>query len=93
MTFSFGQRQEFQHYACEAPDKPAAWAARTAERLSQLGDKIKAGTLQHVVTTGSQRGTGLAPKGEKVLCGGFQRGRTAGQILETLKKMAAQWAS
>jgi CheY-like chemotaxis protein len=93
ITTGVGQGKEFQHYACEAPDKPAAWAGRTTERFTQLGDKIKAGTLQHIVTTGPQRGAGLAPKGEKVLCGGFQRGRTAGQILETLKQMAAQWVS
>ncbi len=85
--------KEPEHYGCEIPDKTAAWAARAAERFNQLGEKIKAGTLQQVVTTGSQRGAGLATKGEKVLCVGFQRGRTAGQILETLKKMASQWAS
>ena len=88
-----GKGKEFEHFACEAPEKTALWAARAAERFNHLGDKIKAGTLQQIVTTGPQRGTGLAPKGEQVLCAGFQRGRTAGQILETLKKMAAQWAS
>ncbi len=93
LTTGMGEGKEFEHYACEAPDKPAAWAAHTAARLSQLGDKIKAGSLQQVVSTGAQRGAGLAPKGEKVLCAGFQHGRTTGQILETLKKMASQWAS
>lgn len=93
LTTDMGPGKEFAHYACEAPEKPAAWAARTAERLSQLGEKIKAGSLQQIVTTGSQRGAGIALKGEKALCVGFQRGRTAGQILETLRKMAAQWAS
>lgn len=88
-----GKDKPVEHFACETPDKTAAWAVRTSERLSQLGDKINAGTLLQVVTTGSQRGAGLATRGEKVLCAGFQRGRTAGQILETLKKMAAQWAS
>jgi len=28
-----------------------------------------------------------------VLCVGFQRGKTAAQILETLKTIAAQWVS
>lgn len=93
LTTAMGKGKQFEHFACEAPDKTAAWAARAAERFNSLGDKIKAGTLQQVVTIGPQRGTGLAPKGEQVLCAGFQRGRTAGQILETLKKMAAQWAS
>ncbi|MFM8469105.1 MAG: DUF4388 domain-containing protein [Limisphaerales bacterium] len=93
LTTETGKGKQFEHFACETPDKTAAWAARATERFNQLGDKIKAGTLQQIVTTGPQRGTGLAPKGEKVLCAGFQRGRTLGQILETLKKMAAQWAS
>jgi CheY-like chemotaxis protein len=87
-----GKGKQFEHFGCDAPDKTAAWAAHVAERCTLLGDKIKAGTLQSVITTGSQRGAGVAPKGEKVLCAGFQRGRTAGQIVETLKKMAAQWA-
>ncbi|PAW84630.1 MAG: hypothetical protein B9S33_11245 [Pedosphaera sp. Tous-C6FEB] len=93
ITTASGTGKEFQHFACEAPDKPAAWAARTTERFNQLGDKIKAGTLQQIVTTGPQRGTGLASKGEKVICVGFQRGRTSGQIVETLKQIVAQWAS
>ena len=93
LTTAMGKGQEFQHYACETAEKTALWAARAAERFNHLGDKIKAGTLQQVVTTGTQRGTGLATKGERVLCAGFQRGRTAGQILETLKQMAAQWVS
>lgn len=93
LTTGLGKGKELEHYGCEAPDKTAAWAARAAERFNQLGEKIKAGTLLQVVTTGSQRGAGLATKGEQVLCVGFQRGRTSGQILETLKKMASQWAS
>jgi CheY-like chemotaxis protein len=84
---------KFEHFGCDTPEKTAAWAARTAERFHQFGEKIRAGTLQQLVTTGSQRGAGLALHGERVLCVGFARGRTSGQIHETLKKMAAQWAS
>ena len=95
LTTSMGKdkAKEFEHFACDVPEKTAIWAARAAERCTQLGEKLNAGTFQQLITTGSQRGAGLAPKGEKVLCAGFQRGRTAGQISETLKKMAAQWAS
>lgn len=93
VTTAFGKGQEFEHFGCEMPDRTAAWAASTAERFNQLGEKIRAGTLQQLVTSGAQRGAGLAVKGERVLCAGFQRGRTSGQIMETLKKMAAQWAS
>lgn len=93
LTTDIGKGREFEHFGCDAPDKTAAWAAATAERFNQLGEKIKAGTLQQVITTGLQRGAGLTTRGEKVLCAGFQRGRTAGQILEALKRIAAQWAS
>jgi hypothetical protein len=93
LTTAMGKGQEFEHYGCEVPDKTALWAAATAVRLNQLGDHLKAGTLQQIVTTGSQRGAGLAARSDRVLCAGFQRGRTSGQILETLKKIAAQWAS
>ncbi len=93
LTTDMGKGKQFEHFACDVPDKTAAWAAQVADRCNHLGDRIKAGNLHAVITIGSQRGAGVAPKGEKVLCAGFQRGRTAGQILETLKKMAAQWAS
>jgi hypothetical protein len=93
LTVPLGKAQEFQHYGCENPDKTALWAASTVERFDQLGDKLKAGTFQQIVASGSQRGVGLASKGEKVLCVGFQRGRTTTQILETLKTIAAQWVS
>lgn len=93
LTVPLGKAKEFEHYGCEAPDKTAAWAASTVERFNQLGDRLKAGTFQQIVASGAQRGVGLASKGEKVLCVGFQRGKTAAQILETLKTIAAQWVS
>ncbi len=93
LTTDLGKGKQFDHFACENPDKTAAWAARVADRWNHLGDKLKAGTLQQVITIGSQRGSGITARGDKVLCAGFQRGRTAGQILETFKKLTAQWGS
>lgn len=93
LTVPLGKAKEFEHYGCENPDKTALWAATTIERFNQLGDMLKAGTLQQIVASGPQRGVGLTSKSEKVLCAGFQRGRTTTQILETLKTITAQWVS
>lgn len=86
-------KAHFEQWACEEPDKMAAWLHATAASLRSLGDHLEAGQLMGVEGLGAQRHVALLCDDEEALAVGFTRSASLGHIRETMKQIEHKWAS
>jgi CheY-like chemotaxis protein len=86
-------KQKFDAWGTESPEKLAAWVHETVISLRALGDKLKVGELRQMEAYGTQRHFGLLSKPEKALCVGLHRTLSQDQVRDCLKEISVQWAS
>lgn len=77
----------------ENPERVAAWARQSLEGFRALGERLRAGPLEHIEALGPQRHVALACQGDTEFCVGWKLSLTATQIREMMKRVLALWAS
>jgi CheY-like chemotaxis protein len=87
------KKRQVEHFACEEPDLVAKWARETSARFSDMGELLRAGRLEHVVLSSSQRNASLSFKEDKILCLGTDPKLKPAEVLELTRNVEVQWAS
>ncbi|MBI3850816.1 MAG: response regulator [Verrucomicrobia bacterium] len=85
--------KQFEAHGLENPQPMADWARQMMDRLTSLGDRLRAGQLNQVECLGPQRHVAIVPRGNAELCIGWNHNMSGGKIRETMKKILNQWAS
>jgi hypothetical protein len=88
-----GEKGKPEARGLENPERVAAWARQCMERFRSLGDRLRAGPLEHVEGLGPQRHVALAQQGDTEFCVGWKISLRASQIREMMQKVLALWAS
>jgi len=84
---------EPEAFGTQATDPVAAWTRHALEITKQLGEKIEAGTLSHLVASSAEKQLALLANGKKSFLIGWPLGVAADQIFEPSKILAASWDS
>jgi CheY-like chemotaxis protein len=77
----------------ENPERMANWSRQSLERFRELGDRLHAGPLEHILGLGPQRHVTLACQGDTDFCVGWTHSMTPEGMREMMKKVLALWAS
>lgn len=93
LTARINEKTNCESWGLENPEPMAEWARKTQQTFHSLGEKLQTGEVNHFLAIGPQRHVGLAPRGEALLCVGFQRTLSMDEVRETLKSMVLKWAS
>lgn len=93
LTARIPEKGKYDSWGLENPEPMAEWARKTQERFHSLGEKLQAGEMNHFLAIGPQRHVGMVPRGDDLLCVGFQRTLSTDEVRDTLKSMVMKWAS
>jgi CheY-like chemotaxis protein len=93
LTLKPGEGGKFEARGLENAEPMAAWARELLESLRALGDRLKAGPLQHAECLGLQRRLTLNPGENLDFCIGWKHNLPVEQIRESTKKLLALWHS
>ena len=93
LAMKTGQRGYQVARGLENPEHMAAWARQNLERFRLLGDRLRAGPLEHVEGFGLQRHVALACQNETEFCVGWQHSLSPDQVRDMMKKLLALWVS
>jgi CheY-like chemotaxis protein len=80
-------------WGLENPEPLAEWAKKTRQGFHTIGERIKAGEINECVASGSLRFVLLTPKGNAILCAGFEKALPLDEVRETFKAMVVKWTS
>lgn len=84
---------KIEQWACEEPERIAAWIQKTAEVMRGLGEQLEAGELTDIEGLGPQRHLAVLVGDDEVLGVGFTRSALLPHIRDTMKQIEAKWAS
>jgi len=84
---------KFEQWACEDPEKAAAWIYQTTQEMRGLGDLLGAGELTDIEGLGPQRHIAVLVGDDDYLGVGFTRSALLPHIRETMKLIETKWAS
>jgi len=94
LTLPADEKAPLESWGLENAQEVAAWARATEKRLKELGDKIGAGGLAHVMGLGLQRHWALSGNEQKgSLCVGFRATLPKDKVEQTMKHIFTKWAS
>ena len=85
--------QTTKAWGVENPDQLAGWCRRSWDKFAALGDQWLTGTLQRIEGFGAQRNVALVSKSDHTLAVGFSAALSRDEMRDTLKTIAATWAS
>jgi CheY-like chemotaxis protein len=77
----------------ENPEHMAQWARESLERFRDLGERLRAGPLEHIQCLGPQRHVTLACQENIEFCVGWKHSLTPERIREMMKKVLLLWVS
>ena len=83
----------YEQWACEDPEKTAAWIYQTTQEMRGLGDLLGAGELTDIEGLGPQRHIAVLVGDDDYLGVGFTRSALLPHIRETMKLIETKWAS
>jgi len=84
---------EPEAFGTQTTDPVAAWTRHALEITKQLGEKIEAGTLSHLVASSTEKQIAVLSNGKKSFLIGWPLGTAAEHIFEPSKILAASWDS
>jgi hypothetical protein len=80
-------------WGLEGSQELSGWVRQTMQQVRQVSELLNAGPLESVLGLGSEHHLVCLPGTESDLCAGIRRSFDKQQARETLKELAAKWAS
>jgi CheY-like chemotaxis protein len=77
----------------ENPERMAIWTRQNLERFRGLGDRLRAGPLEHIEGLGQQRHLTVARQNDIEFCVGWRHALTSVEIRARMKEVLALWVS
>ena len=84
---------DVEAHGLENVDRLATWMRQNSERYVDLGERLQAGPLEHIIGLSHQRHVAVAPRGDSQLCVGWPHELSLEAIRERMKKLVALWVS
>lgn len=93
ITIKASPKLQFDARGIENPERMAAWASQTLERVRSLGERLQLGPIEQIRGLGLQRHVVLAQKGDDALCAGWNPTLGADEVYDRMQKLFALWVS
>jgi CheY-like chemotaxis protein len=83
----------FEAWGAENAEPISRWVRQTMQRFRAMGEGLQAGQMNQLEGLGPQCHVALVSKGDTDLCVGFHRSLSQDLVRDTMKRIAATWAS
>lgn len=93
LAVAVGDKSKVEVWAVENQKALAEWTYEFMRDIHVLGEKLKAGQIHKVEAMGLQGNVAFLSSPDKELCVGLRRSMTQAEVAESLKEIAARWAS
>lgn len=87
------EKEKFEAWGLEIPEKLATWIRTSWQRSHHLGESLQAGELHRLEGVGLHHHLVVERHGDQLLGVGFGRSQSLDIVRETMKRVVAAWAS